>query len=338
MGLGRLLKRSAQLAKKTGASFFTEAYLCFRVRPKLSVNWQEWEMLRILGHRTFAREWIRREAYFRWGFTVNPREQGAVLCDKRKTFDRLGEALMGRPYCSTILTSATVDQMLAFWQAHGTLFVKPLVLKAGEGVAVLSADIPEAERRAKLEPWIDKHFLLEPYLHAHPALKAVMPDSLPSLRIHTIRHKDDVRLCLVSALRFGRKGRPSDHSPASYTIYFDAEGKLLAPQAYCAGQLVDIHEDTGYRFADFRLPYWEESVALVKQAARLIPEIPYIGWDVAVTPTGPQLIEANYLSAEVFNIQHFLYLTGLGKGLYRELRALRRFARTGIFANGGGVG
>jgi len=42
------------------------------------------------------------------------------------------------------------------------------------------------------------------------------------------------------------------------------------------------------------VPLFGEAVALVTKAARVVPEIPYVGWDVAILPDGPVLIEGNY--------------------------------------------
>ena len=43
------------------------------------------------------------------------------------------------------------------------------------------------------------------------------------------------------------------------------------------------------------IPYWKEAVALCKEAALVIPQIRYCGWDVAITPEGPVFIEGNHL-------------------------------------------
>ena len=32
---------------------------------------------------------------------------------------------------------------------------------------------------------------------------------------------------------------------------------------------------------------------MVKKASKIIPEVKYIGWDVAITPDGPVIIEGN---------------------------------------------
>ena len=46
-------------------------------------------------------------------------------------------------------------------------------------------------------------------------------------------------------------------------------------------------------FEGFRIPYWNEVRELVKNVHAKLPDIRSIGWDVAITPNGPVLIEGN---------------------------------------------
>ena len=36
-----------------------------------------------------------------------------------------------------------------------------------------------------------------------------------------------------------------------------------------------------------------EAIALAKEAAHEIPQVAHVGWDMAITPTGPAIIEGN---------------------------------------------
>jgi hypothetical protein len=42
------------------------------------------------------------------------------------------------------------------------------------------------------------------------------------------------------------------------------------------------------------LPFWDEVRALHEEAVRVFGAIPYQSTDIAITPTGPVLIELNY--------------------------------------------
>ena len=53
------------------------------------------------------------------------------------------------------------------------------------------------------------------------------------------------------------------------------------------------HPYTGSPIQGFRFPQWEEAMEMVKQAATMVPEMGYVGWDVAFSDKGPVLVEGN---------------------------------------------
>jgi len=56
---------------------------------------------------------------------------------------------------------------------------------------------------------------------------------------------------------------------------------------------IQDHPRTGLPISGFQLPMWEEVCKLACRAASVFVPIRTIGWDIAITPTGPILIEAN---------------------------------------------
>ena len=58
-------------------------------------------------------------------------------------------------------------------------------------------------------------------------------------------------------------------------------------------ELVDRHPETGIAFGESPLPYWEEFWEVVKEAAKRFLPVRAIGWDVAITPKGPVVVEGN---------------------------------------------
>lgn len=47
------------------------------------------------------------------------------------------------------------------------------------------------------------------------------------------------------------------------------------------------------RIMGLKIPYWDEVVLMLSKAAKLVPEVKYVGWDIAITKDGPCLIEGN---------------------------------------------
>jgi len=53
------------------------------------------------------------------------------------------------------------------------------------------------------------------------------------------------------------------------------------------------HPKTGLSFDRFQLPLWEPTCKLIKKTAPMFLPLRTIGWDVALTPNGPCILEAN---------------------------------------------
>jgi hypothetical protein len=169
-----------------------------------------------------------------------------------------------------------------------------------------------AERAAeRLTTWT-----VEPVLPQHPTLAGIFPGSLNTLRLVTLRHGASVEVLPVT-LRLGTGARMSDGStsridsfaPSGYgptsgaaereggglAIAVDEEGRLASTARYRDASLahVDRHPVTGTRFEDLILPDFDAVMDVVRRAAMRLPGVASVGWDVALTPTGPALLEGN---------------------------------------------
>lgn len=64
---------------------------------------------------------------------------------------------------------------------------------------------------------------------------------------------------------------------------------------YCQGELKQIyHPGTQIKMVGYQIPLWQEVLDSVASAAKHIPGCRYIGWDVAITPHGIEMIEGNH--------------------------------------------
>jgi hypothetical protein len=53
------------------------------------------------------------------------------------------------------------------------------------------------------------------------------------------------------------------------------------------------HPDTGVHFVGVQLPCWREVLDLAQQAHTAFPSMPFVGWDIAILPGGPVVLEGN---------------------------------------------
>jgi hypothetical protein len=62
---------------------------------------------------------------------------------------------------------------------------------------------------------------------------------------------------------------------------------------YPQNQMFTHHPLTGTEFLGFQIPFWQELKKLAEKAQRVFDQIKSVGWDIAVTPNGPVIIEGN---------------------------------------------
>ena len=83
---------------------------------------------------------------------------------------------------------------------------------------------------------------------------------------------------------------------AKNTMHFivtmlDDEGVVHSPAFDESGTTFATHPLSGTPIVGFHVPYYDRVIAFVDELSREIPEVPYVGWDVAIAPDGPVVIE-----------------------------------------------
>ena len=58
-------------------------------------------------------------------------------------------------------------------------------------------------------------------------------------------------------------------------------------------KILESHPITGTVFENLEIPFFERAKSLTLDAARLVPGLRIVGWDVAIGESGPVLIEGN---------------------------------------------
>jgi hypothetical protein len=129
----------------------------------------------------------------------------------------------------------------------------------------------------------------------HDNLAAIYPSSLNTMRIETLLTLDGRVLILGSMVRFGRKGSKVDNLSAGgigVGVIPDS-GQLRPIGRDFRSREYDRHPDTGAVFAERSVPKWAETLDLVRRAQQSFSYFRFLGFDIAVTPDGPVIIEIN---------------------------------------------
>ena len=190
----------------------------------------------------------------------------------------------------------TPEEISAFVSRLTRVIVKPYNKLHGEGIFITSAedidDMPAFAAGA-----IENEYMLEQVIVQHPDLCKINPHSVNSIRIITMLDKEKHLRIMNAVLRCASDESVIDNYTAGGIVTgIDAKtGVLLANSKSKTSDLLIRHPLTNTIIPGIQIPFWDEVLDTVTQAAMVLPEIRMIGWDVAVTPTGPVIIEANHM-------------------------------------------
>lgn len=144
--------------------------------------------------------------------------------------------------------------------------------------------------------WTD--FIVQETIDQHPELSRFNPTSVNTVRIDTFVDAAGTVHFNTAALKVGMPGSIIDNSGiGGYMIAVDIEtGRLMTGakrEPKYGGQYYDIRSTFGIDPATFTMPLWRDVREAVRRAAQTLAPFRSLGWDVAITPSGPLIIEAN---------------------------------------------
>ena len=137
--------------------------------------------------------------------------------------------------------------------------------------------------------------VIEEYLEQHPAYAQLNPTSINTMRLWVLRRagKTNVKL---GYMRIGRAGSLVDnHHAGGIVVPIDlATGRLSeGSDGRATGQVFRVHPDNGTAIEGMVLPMFAEARELAERCLTVFPHMNFAGMDVAMTPSGPTIIETN---------------------------------------------
>jgi len=192
-----------------------------------------------------------------------------------------------------VVTEGGADDLRAFALRHGTIVTKEPLGRAGLGVHRYHAD--------EVTDWTAFHrgllargeTLVEEVIRQHADLAALCAGTVNTTRVTAFFDGRTTHILAV-AQKFGRGAVSDQNAFGGFYAMLDEAGRATGAGYDSCGQVHVSHPETAVTIADFRLPMFDEVLALVDRAARVVPQVRYVGWDVAVTPEGPVLVEGNW--------------------------------------------
>ena len=177
---------------------------------------------------------------------------------------------------------------------NGKIFAKILEGERALGVKCISS---LAELKELQKAWKKENYILQEKIKQHEEMNRICSYCVNTLRIITVYYNGSAHF-LSASLRCGseKSGFVDNFNCGGYAIGIKEDG-FLGQYAYVKANYeskkIEVHPDSGLKFADFKIPFYKEAIQMICDLHRHFYGVVCIGWDVAITSEGPVVIEGN---------------------------------------------
>ncbi len=271
-----------------------------------------------LDYMTFGFAFIRREkrlTFMTWDDNIktarrlNQKEGNPVFEDKL-IFNKTFKEFLGREYVDL---QEGFDTFEEFCKGKSCFFAKQPISFGGLGVKKVKLEGEELKAIYD-ELMENKMYLCEEVITQHPEMNKLCERSVNTIRICTILSDKGKPHLIYALIRIGSGNTDVDNvtSGGMYTL-LSSEGEITHP-TFCdkTASYYDVHPNNGFEFKGFKVPFFKEAVDMCFRAALVEKRVRYVGWDIAITPTGPVLVEGNNLPGYDMCQNHRFHDDGCG--------------------------
>ena len=242
----------------------------------------------------------------------NNKEYWHLLQDKIE-FNKKFDKYLDRDWID--LRNTTLEDFKKFLKNKKSVIAKELDNCGGKGISIIEnkGDI----KKIRDELINNKQYLVEELIKQHKKIDKLYNGSVNTLRFFTFFDGKETHI-LNSIFKIGNNGFVDNFSSGGMYTFLDKKGKVICPAIDQADNKIEIHPTSKERIIDFEIPNFDKACKLVKEASKEIPEIQYIGWDVAITDKGACLVEGNEFPG-VFQIKPS-FDKGKHEGILKEYK------------------
>ena len=209
------------------------------------------------------------------------------LFDNKYEFNKLFDKFLKREW---LYLDNNYEKFVKFCSNKEEIIVKPINGCGGVGVELIKID--KTKLKSIYNKLIkNKQLLIEEKIIQHKDMAKLNSSSVNTLRIVTYFDGVDTHILNV-VLKIGNGGVTDNFSSGSmYT--FIKDGKIFVPAIDRDDNIFKVHPISHVNLIGYTIPNYEKCIKMVRECAKIIPEVKYVGWDVAITKNGASLIEGN---------------------------------------------
>ena len=188
------------------------------------------------------------------------------------------------------LENDNYEEFVEFCKDKADFFAKPVDGSGGFGIELIKVD--QNKLKETYDYLLKKNIcLLEEKIIQNKQLALLNKNSVNTLRIVTFFDGKEAHI-INTVFKIGNGGITDNFSSGGmYT--FIQDGKIVVPAIDRDDNYFEVHPVSGIKLVGYEMPNYDSAIALVKECAKVVPTIKYVGWDVAITDDGACLIEGN---------------------------------------------
>ena len=232
---------------------------------------------------------INTKSFFKLLAYLNDERYKIILKDKL-VFNMVFKKYLKRDYIN--LNISSFEEFKDFVKDKDVVFAKKPLGEGGHGVS--KVDIKTCKDLKSVYNNLIKNgqILVEEAIKQSKELNEINPNVVNSFRIITL-YKDGKVYILNNALRINQD--TTDVIGCTNDLYcsLNEDGLIDSNVIDDYGNIYTEHPLTKKVFKDVKIKGVDTAFNMCKEAAKLIPQYRYIGWDVAFSEKGPVLVEGN---------------------------------------------
>ncbi len=212
-----------------------------------------------------------------------------VTMDDKIVCNKIFHNYIKRDYIDLRVTS--LSEFKRFVKEKEVVFAKLVDGFGGDGVKKIEAENIDDYEKLYKDLIEKRQFLIEEKIIQHKELDKINKFAVNNIRIVTILN--DGKVTIFERILRINDGLTDTISSHDIQGRLDDKGNLISKMVDDDLNVFETHPVTGFKFEGIKIPFMKESIELCERAALEVPNIRFIGWDIAITKDGPEIIEVN---------------------------------------------
>ena len=281
----KVAKKVSKKAKKPFIVIFIDIIYCGFKYQAGYYDYQEFEfyLLNKEQRKTYLTRGINNSLVNKY----NNKEYWYILQDKIE-FNKRFNKYLKRDWLD--LRESSLEDFIKFCSNKEYIIAKELDNCGGKGIDKIKVDKNIKEIYDKLKD--NKQYLVEELIVQNSKVSKLYSGSVNTLRLFTFFDGKETYV-INTIFKIGNNGFVDNFSSGGMYTFIDNKGKIIVPAIDQDDNKIEIHPTTKEKILGFEIPNYDKACDMVKEAAKLIPEVQYIGWDVSILENDVCLVEGN---------------------------------------------